>query len=112
MSALTPYLVEYRDDGIDALLFQCDAEDAAHALEQCQDAYPCATTVAALPRSACAGPDGSPGFWVIRCANLPEDLWSNEDGWTSGPDFTVFDGQDTGHGLPFGGEWVRLRIAK
>lgn len=111
MAALTPYLVDYREEEAQALGFHCWAEDAGHAVEQCQDAYPAAVVVCALPQTACPGPDGSPGFWIIRSAECPDDLWSNEDGWTSGPDFTVFDSSDTGHGLPIGGEWVRLRIA-
>lgn len=80
-------------------------------MEQGQDAYPDGMPEAACPQIACEGPDDSPSFWVIRNAEHRADLWSNEDGWTSAPDFTVFDGQDTGHGSPVGGEWVRLRIA-
>lgn len=63
------------------------------------------------PKGASSGPDGTAGFWVIRVADAPKDLWSNADGWTSGPDITVFDGTDSGLHLPIGGEWVRLRIA-
>jgi hypothetical protein len=41
---LGTYVVLYRDDSIGAgdppLAFECKADDADHAVEQCEDAYP------------------------------------------------------------------------
>lgn len=69
-----------------------------------------------LPRSAAPDVDADPEptearFYAIASTHDPRELWSNSDGWTSGPGFTVFSASDRSRALPVGGQWVRLRLA-
>lgn len=54
-------------------------------------------------------PVASPAFYAIGCTTNPSDRWSNADGWTDGPDFTVFTADERrSMGLPIGGEWIAI----
>lgn len=53
------------------------------------------------------------GMYAIARTPNAQDRWSNADGWTDGPDFTVFTAEERAQcALPMGGAWVRISTAQ
>lgn len=82
---LTNYRVTLHEEAGDKfqLVFDCQAEDADHAVEQAQDAYPGCQIIGATRL------DAEELSYVIYSANESATLgdgsgfWSNDDGWTT-----------------------------
>ena len=77
MSGLNPFVSTVREqpDG-SALYFRCLAEDAGHASEQAQNAYPQAVVVKSMHDLAAYT------AWVIYSPS-EQGFWSNKLGWVS-----------------------------
>lgn len=59
-------------------------------------------------------PNTDTGFYAIASIDNPSDRWSNADGWTDGPGFTVFTAEEcrAQPAPPMGGKWVRIETAR
>ena len=56
-------------------------------------------------------PVAPPAFYVIGSTTNSSDSWSNDDGWTDGPGFTVFTADERRSAdLPIGGEWIAITL--
>lgn len=89
--SLTPFRVMLHEEPGDKfkLVFECMAEDADHAEEQAENAYPGCKVISALPF------DGAPLLYVTYSANESAinegaGFWSNQHGWVELGDATRF----------------------
>lgn len=91
---LIPYRVMLHEDPGDKfqIVFDCQAEDDDHAVEQAENAYPGCEIMTYLPF------DRLPLDFVVYSPNesaLGAGFWSNEDGWVDLPQATRFTKEET-----------------
>lgn len=97
------------------ILFDCDAEDGSHAVEQARDAYPQGEVIRAATYEEF-------GAHVIYCeaeAALCDGagFWNNGDGWVGLDQATVFSADELSGNLPVGSygsapRWVSWKDAQ